>query len=236
MQHINQANLNHVEQQLDDVMEIIDITYLKGKITEGEAAYQNNPSDLTKLRLGIIYHEAALNLAFLTKTENKGYAQKSFDLLESLMRSSATPSEFLPFVVSYRASALALVGGETKSLKLLSQAFRDFQSAVTNYAAITYLPEFMRASVAENLPWIFFIKRRHAKRDLQSIIDKQSKDNHFANDKIMSFVFWGWANQHQGKGDRKEALAYLDRAIALDLHYRAGRKRAEELRTKLLAS
>jgi hypothetical protein len=140
----------------------------------------------------------------------------------------------MPFIAAYRASALSLVSAETKKLKLLGQAFTLFKDAVEKYAAISYPPEFLRGSVAENLPWFFFSKRKFAKLDFQSIIDKQVINPDYANWKIMSFTYWAWARQHQSKKYRNQAISYLDKAIELDKSYQAGRKRAEELRSKLL--
>jgi hypothetical protein len=125
---------------------------------------------------------------------------------------------------------LALVGGETSKLGLVGDAFKLFDTTVNNYATFSCLPEFLRGSVAENLPWIFFFKKKFAKLDMQSIVDKHENNNEYANSKIMSFVYW--ANQHQSKKYRKQSLIYLDRAIALDLHYLGGRKRAELLKNR----
>lgn len=222
-----------MEQRLDDVMEIIDTTALKAKLQEVERDIRQDSSFLNKLRLGIIYHETALNLSFLEKTTFRGYAQKSYDLLTDLANVPATPDEALPFVASYRASALSLVGAETRKLGLVGDAFRLFEEAVEKYAPVSYLPEFMRGSVAENLPWFFFAKRKLAKKDFQSIIDKQKENPDYANWKVMSFTYWAWAKQHQGRKYREQALRYLDRAIDLDPNYQAGRERAERLREVL---
>ncbi len=46
----------------------------------------------------------------------------------------------------------------------------------------------------------------------------------------MSFTYWAWAKQHQNKKYRTQALQYLNKAIAPDPKYQAGRKRAEELK------
>lgn len=219
--------------QLDDVMELTDTTDIKIKLKNTEDSYRQNPDDLNTLRLGIIYHETALNLSFFSKTEFKGYAQKSYDLLNGLYNSTHTAKEFLPYVASYRASALSLVGAETKKLKLLGEAFKLFDDAVQQYADVSYLPEFLRGSVSENLPWYFFSKRKFAKADFQSIIDKQSTHDGYANWKIMSFTYWAWAKQRQGKKDRSQALLYLDKAIALDPGYKAGRQKAEQLKAQM---
>jgi tetratricopeptide (TPR) repeat protein len=224
-QQLDFAKVKFFEHQLDDVMEIIDTVELKVKLREVEQQFKHEPSEINKIRLGIIYHETALYLSFFSKNEYKGYAQKSFNQLSELYNSESIDINLMPFV----ASALSLVGAEIKNLKLLGQAFTLFEDAVNKYAKVCYLPEFLRGSVAENLPWFFFTKRKFAKKDMQSIIDKQQKNPQFANWKIMSFAYWAWANQHQGKKDRDQAIAYLDEAIALDTNYNAGRAKAENL-------
>ncbi len=232
-QELDFSKVKTVEHQLDDVMEMIDTVELKVKLKEVEQQVQQEPNEMNKVRLGIIYHETALNLSFFSKTEYKGYAKKSFDQLSDLFNSPSTTRELMPFIASYRASALSLVGAETKKLKLLRKAFSLFGDAVEKYAGISYLPEFLRGSVAENLPWLFFSKRRFAKQDFKSIINKQEKNPDFANWKIMSFTYWAWAKQYQNKKYRSQAIDYLDKAISLDPDYKAGRTKAEELKLKL---
>ena len=232
-QQLDFSKVRTFEHQLEDVMEIIDTTELKAKLIAVEQEYKREPNEVNKVRLGIIYHETALNLSFLSKTKYKGYAKKSFDQLSNLFNAPKTTKELMPFIASYRASALSLVGAETKKLKLLGQAFRLFGDAVKKYAGISYLPEFLRGSVAENLPKLFFSKRKFAKRDFESIINKQRKDSSYATKKIMSFTYWAWAKQHQEKKYRKQAIGYLNKAINLDPNYKAGRTKAEELKKKL---
>lgn len=232
-QNLDFSKVKAFEHQLDDVMELIDTTELKTKLKEVEENYKQNPNEITKARLGIIYHETALNLSFFSKTEFKGYAKKSFDILSELFNSPNTSKELLPFIASYRASALSLVGAETKKLKLLGEAFTLFNDAVKNYVTVSYLPEFLRGSVAENLPWFLFSKRKFAKQDFQSIIDKQDKNSEYANWKVMSFTYWAWAKQRQSKKYRTQSLAYLDKAILLDQNYKAGRQKAEDLKTQM---
>jgi len=232
-QPLNFSLVKAFEHQLNDVMELIDTTELKIKLKEVETNYKQKPNEINKVRLGIIYHETALNLSFFSKTEFRGYSKKSFDVLNQLLEDTKTSKELLPFIASYRASALSLVGAETKKLSYLSKAFKLFDEAATNYASVSYLPEFLRGSVAENLPWYFYSKRKSAKEDFQSIISKNGTNNEYANWKIMSFTYWAWAKQHQSKKYRTLALQYLDKAIALDPNYKAGRKKAEELKTAL---
>ncbi|UJP67153.1 hypothetical protein IPZ59_19210 [Mongoliitalea daihaiensis] len=232
-QQLNFEKVKAFEHQLDDVMELIDTTELKSMLRNVEEDHNHNSSEINKTRLGIIYHETALNLSFFNKSEFQGYAKKSYDILTELFNSSETSEELLPFIFSYRASALSLVSAETNNLQQLNEAFNLFNDAVEKYSAISYLPEFLRGSVAENLPWFFYKKRKFAKIDFQSIIDKYSQNGDYANWRIMGFTYWAWANQRQGKKYRKQSLLYLDKAIALDPNYKAGRKKAEELKMKL---
>lgn len=233
-QQLNISKVKIAEHQLDNVMELIDTTVVKTKLLETENNFKQNPSELNKIKLGIIYHETALNLGFLAKTKFKGYSKKSYDILTELQLDANTKAEFLPFITSYRASALSLLGGETMKLSLVGDAFKLFKESIEKYGNVSFSPEFLRGSVAENLPWFFFSKRKFAKIDMQSIIEKYNKNNDFANNKVMSFVYWAWANQHQSGKFRVQAIKYLDTAIAIDPNYLAGRKRAEELRDKLM--
>ncbi|MDR0332307.1 MAG: hypothetical protein LBI15_02475 [Dysgonamonadaceae bacterium] len=232
-QQLDFSKVKVYEHQLDDVMELIDIIELKKKLKETEENFEHNPTEINKVRLGIIYHETALNLSFFSKTEFRGYAKKSFDILSDLFHATETTKELLPFIASYRASALTLVSAETRKLGLIGDAFDMFKEAIEAYSNVSYLPEFMRGSVAENLPWIFFSKRKYAKRDFQSIIDRQEKNSEYANWKVMSFTYWAWAKQRQDKKYRSQSIAYLEKAISLDPNYNAGRERAEALKAKL---
>ena len=225
---IDRELLHAAETRLFDVMELTDTEVVKLKWAEVEGEHAAGPSELNSIRLGIIHHEVALNLSFLVKSEYKGYALRSYDRLTAL-EGALQVAEYLPFVASYRASALSLLGGETRKLSLVGDAFQLFQAAVERYGGITYLPEFLRGSVAENLPWIFWRKKKFAAKDFSSIIRKYEADNGYANAKIMSFTYWAWANAHRGKRSRSVAKAYLEKAIALDPDGIGGRVKAEAL-------
>jgi hypothetical protein len=232
-QSLDFSKVKAFEHQLDDVMELTDTNAIKRILNTIETAWQQNPTEINAARLGILYHEVALNLSFFSQSAYKGYAPKSYDRLSTLFNAPNTTRELYPFIASYRASALALTSGETRKLKLLGEAFDQFKAAVEAYASVSYLPEFLRGSVAENLPWFFFSKRKAAKRDFQSIIDKQEKNNAYATPKIMSFTYWAWANQHKGKKHRAKALLYLQKATQADPDYQAGRAKAEALQQVL---
>lgn len=225
--------ITQAQEKLEDVMEIIDTSFLRSHLIEVETAYQQDSSTINQIRLGIIYHEVALSFGFFDKVY-KGYPQKSLDMLnETLPKLNDGLAIYKPFVLSYKASALALLSGETRKLSYLSEAFKLFNEGVTDYASVSYAPEFMRGSVSENLPWFMFKKRSYAKIDFDNIIRKYEADNSYATAKIMSFTYWAWAMQHQSKKYRTTSISYLDKAIELDPNYNAGRKRAEELKNKM---
>ena len=221
------------QQKLEDVMEIIDTSFLRAHLLEVEKTYQQDNSTVNQIRLGIIYHEVALSFGFFDQVYI-GYPQKSLAMLNiALSKLNEDLAVLKPFVLSYKASALALLSGETRNLSYLREAFKLFNEAVTNYDSVSYAPEFMRGSVSENLPWFMFKKRSYAKIDFDNIIKKYEADNNYATAKIMSFTYWAWAMQHQSKKHKKTSISYLDKAIALDPNYTAGRKKAEELKNKM---
>lgn len=127
------------EHQLDDVMEIIDTTELKAKLKDVEQEFQLAQTEINKVRLGIIYHETALNLGFLAKTSFKGYSKKSYDVLSELYLDTKTTKKLLPFITSYRASALSLLGGETMKLGLVGDVL-NFSMKVSKSMAMFAIP------------------------------------------------------------------------------------------------
>jgi len=234
-QKLDLKKLAVYEINLDDVMEIIDKDLVKEKLKEVENDFNDNKNEINTLRLGLIYHEIALNLTFFDKTKKyAGYAKRSYDVLTKLSENPTTTPELMIYIESYRASALSLVAGENTKLSLLGKAFDIFENTINKYALVSPRPEFMRGSVAENLPFFMWKKRKFAKKDFNSIIKKQEINNDYADYRIMSFSYWAWARANKGKKHRKQAIAYLNKAIEIDPNYMAGRKRAEELKEKYL--
>jgi hypothetical protein len=215
--------------EIDDVMEITDTIRLRTLLAQAHQHTTDSSGLLQQLRLGILYHEAALNFTFLAQTGEKGLAAKSYSLLDGLAGKTDSTNNFQPYIASYRASALALMAGETGNLKQLNTAFVLFEAAVAKYAGVCALPEFLRGSVAENLPFWMFRKHGFAKTDFEQIKLKYEADSSFASSKLMSFTYWAWANQHKKAKHRAEALRCLHKAIALDPLGTAGRPRAEAL-------
>jgi len=234
-QKFDHKSIQHFEAALGDVMEIIDKELVIKKLNEVESQYKTNPNELNSVRLGLIYHEASLNLTFFNDTKKyAGYAQKSYDVLTKLSGDKSYTKELSIYIESYRASAIALVAAETKKLKLLNTAFQIFEKAIDTYAEVSPRPEFMRGSVAENLPFFMWKKKKYAKIDFESIVKKQKMNPNYADFRIMSFTYWGWAKAYKKRKFRKQAIEYLNQAIKIDPNYKAGRKRAEELKEKYL--
>lgn len=230
-QTLDLERLASYETTLDDVMEIIDKELVKQKLEEVTSDFHKDSSELNTVRLGLIYHDIALNLTFFDKTKKyAGYAQKSYDVLTKLSENKNTTPELMVFIESYRASSLSLVAGETKKLSLLGNAFEIFENTINKYASVSPRPEFMRGSVSENLPFFMWKKRNFAKIDFESIIKKQEENSNYADFRIMSFSYWAWARANSKKKFRQKAITYLNRAIEIDPNYKAGRKRAEELK------
>lgn len=221
------------ETTLDDVMEIIDKELVIKKLKEVEEDFRKDSTEITTVRLGLIYHDIALNLTFFDKTKAyAGYAQRSYNVLTELSEHKNTTPELMIFIESYRASSLSLVAGETKRLGLLGKSFEIFSSAIEQYGSVSPRPEFMRGSVAENLPFFMFRKKKFAKVDFESIINKQESNPNYADFRIMSFSYWAWARANSKKRYREQAIKYLNKAIEIDPNYKAGRKRAEELKKR----
>lgn len=232
---LNFLKVKAVEHQLIDVIELNNALEVRFKLKDVEECYIQTPNLVNGLRLGIIYYKTALYLSFFADVKFEGYAQKSYTILTELFNSVPVETELYLFVVSYRASALALVSAETKKIKLLVNAFSLLNDAVNKYASISYLPEFLRGSIAENLPWFCLTKRKIAKQDFQSIIEKYNKNSEYANNKVMSNIYLAWARQHkQSKKYSVKVLEYLNNVIILDPHYNAGRKQAEDLKGIIL--
>ena len=168
-QNLSISTVKFAEKKLEDVMEFVDTTLLKSKFKEVKFNYINKPNTLTKLRMALLYHEMAFNFSFLKNAKDDNYAQKSYQLLSELIDNKELKAIYLPFAISYQASALALVSSKTRKLKLLHKAFQLFNKSVEEYGNYSYAPEYMRGSVAENLPWFLFKKKKNAKKDFESI-------------------------------------------------------------------
>lgn len=233
-QNVSFKSVKLIESHLEDVMELISIEDAEKKLNEIEAEYEMFPDQLNMARLGIVYHENALNLASINKGNSDGYATKSFTILHELFTSEDIFVELLPFIAGYHASARALMGSEKTKPGYINESFKLFESAVSNYGEVCFCPEFLRAGISDKLPWFFFNRKRHAKQDYESIITRQQLKLNYAPTRIMSFSYFGWAKQSQSKKDRARTLEYLEKSIQLDPKYKAARKRAEELKNKLL--
>ena len=221
----------------EDCSELTDRKEILNKLSIAEAVHITELQDVnTMIKIGLIYHEVALNLnRFAPKKDRRtGYAEKSFQVLSKLVAKPILSKEIQIWILTYQASSLALLSGEKGSLILLSRAFSLFEIAIAKYDQESYLPRFLRASVSENLPWLFWRKRKFAKLDLDNLV-KRIEDNPSAiPDKIKSFIYWAWANQFKNKINKRQVVKkHLRESIRLDPEKKAGFLNAEKLLIKL---
>lgn len=208
---------------LDDVTEIIGEENVRAKLLEYEALLKTDNSVLNQIKLGIVYHEASLNLL---KLGEKGYAVKSYTLLGDPKLLASAPPNMMPIIVSYLASARSLMGAEEGSIKHVKDAFLILDRAEEQFGEVSSTPLFLRGSIAENLPWIFF-KGGVAKTDFKTIIKRDKLNDKYASDKIMSFVYFGLAKQVLSDSDA--AKGYLHTSMQLDPDKQAAYEMADNL-------
>jgi hypothetical protein len=220
------VRVREAEKMLSDVTEMIDYQVIEEKLLVQESLVRRQGAFLDSLRLGILYHESALIL--MKRKQKSSHAQMSFDLLSRLMASVQPESEFLPLIAAYRASARSLQSAGSGKLSELAEAFEFFEEAAQKYALFSPYPEFLRGSVAENLPSIFFKKRRFAQIDFYSLQKKYETDNSFADSRLMSFVYLALARIKR-KNDVSEANLLLKKAMSLDSEQNAAYNEAEKL-------
>ena len=218
------------EEKLTDVMEVIDPKRAKRNMKTYEEKTQADPTMLNRVKLGIVYHEVSLNLF---KEGYKGYAKRSFEILSDPELYESSPESLNPFIFSYIASSRALMGSEEGDIGYVNDAFLILDKAVDIYGVYSYAPLFMRASIAENLPWFFF-RSGEAKKDFEAIISSREKNKDYASDKIMSFVYLGLAKQVLN--EKELAISYLNKSIDFDPGGVGAREMAEELLKELAQS
>jgi len=225
--------------RLEDCTEIVDHGDLAHKLQVVEAARVGDESPpLLRLRQALLLHEAGLNLGLLAQRDQRqiGYPDRSYKILTELAAIPDLPPEIRPWIDSFRASALALSGGEKGKLGLLSQAFELFDRAVREHDHASYLPRYLRGSVAENLPRILWRKRRWARIDFDELLRRVEADPSFMPDNVKSFTYWAWAKKFCGdRGKRPKAEQLLKEAMRLDPEKKAGFARASELLQRLQA-
>jgi hypothetical protein len=221
--------IREAEKILSDVTEMIDYQVIEKKLSAQESLVRRQATFLDSLRLGILYHESALIL--MKKKQKSPHAKMSFDLLSRLMASAKSENEFLPVIAAYRASARSLQSAESGKLSELAEAFDFFEEAAQKYAAFSPYPEFLRGSVAENLPKIFFKKRRFAKIDFLALKKKYETDIAFAEPRLMSFVYLALARLMRKNND-SESKILLKKAMSLDSEQNAAYAEAEKLLAK----
>jgi tetratricopeptide (TPR) repeat protein len=226
----NIANYENIGQQLYEVIELTDLEIALDKIADIEEKVKKDPSHFNRLKLGILYYEAAM-LSPRTNKETLKLIEKSYMLLSVLKIDGNTDLALMPYVTSYHASSLAILGYYQESSKLVNQAFYYFEEAITLYGENSCTPHYMRAKIAKYLP-IYYSKRNVVKKDLEIIIDRFGLNHAYATNKAMSYVYYSWANLYHTNKNRTQTVNYLKKSIDLDPNNIAAGKDAKKILEK----
>lgn len=205
------VEVRNAAKALLDISEILDPGQARANVTAAEHALNREHSVVNRLRLGIAYHEAALN--FLPSGVS-GDAQKSYDILSAADLHAEVAPALEPYIFAYLASAQALLAADGGAIANVAAAFDIFDRVVARYGHVANITLFLRGSVAENLPWFFF-KANDAKRDLETIIARAEHDADYASSKTLSFVHFGLGRLLAGDSVAA-ALQHLRYAMVLD--------------------
>jgi len=230
----NTINYETIGNQVDQIIELNDLEIVLDKIVTLGIKVKENPSHLNRLQLGVLYYEAAM-LSPRTNKETLKLIEKSYTLLSVLKIDAKTDKALMPYVTSYHASSLAILGYYHESSKLVNQAFYYFEEAIALYGESCYTPYYMRAKVAKHLP-IYYSKRSMVKKDLELVIDRFGLNHDYGTDKAMSYVYYSWANMFNTKKNRVKAINYLKKSIDLDPKNIAAGREARKVLEKFNAS
>ncbi len=189
---------------------------------------KENPTALNKLKLSILYHDAALLYTDTWEAERLELAEEAYTILTIMVTESVKHSELLPYAKAYHASTTTMLGAAYKNTTMVDQGFALFEQAIDRFGEESYLPLYMRAKVAEQLPFPY-TKRKLAKQDYSELIDKYGLDKSYSTPKAMSFVYVSWVELHSQKKYKDQAERYLHKAIQLDSNKDAAASAAEKM-------
>lgn len=188
------------------------------------------PADLSlQLSLGIVYMN--MSLEFFPKGVT-GYAQKSADILEAVLKNPALPADLRPLALAYAGSAKALIGNEdvnpANKIGKVNEGFKYLDEAVGKYKNDSFYPCFIRANVASSLP-DFFKKEEGLKKDLDFLIQETAKDPAFTVKENLSAAYAMMGDWNKRKKKMNEALAAWKKAVELDPELKGGGKAAKKM-------
>lgn len=217
-----------VQADLEKVMDIGNSTQLLEQLEKQKAITKEESSALNNLKLSILYHDAAALYMDTWKAERRELAEKAYTILTILATEPVAKVDLLPYIKAYHASTATMLGAAYRNSALLDQGFALFEQAIDRFGEDYYLPLYLRAKMAQHLPFPY-TKCKVAKSDYTELIDKYGLDNNYAAPKAMSFAYVAWAELHPQKKHSNQAQRYLQKAIQLDPTKAAAAPEAKKL-------
>jgi hypothetical protein len=198
--------------QLEPYMEILEPTFLQKNLkTLEEKQADAGLSPIEHVALGITYHELCLVNYLRGKDKTYApYAQKALDTLK--LAALQSPIAAKPIVDAYITSARSLVASVKSNLIELIRVIKQYDRLIKRDKDVCYCPEFLQASLLENLPNLFGAHKKAAHR-FKSIIAHKQQNPEYCSDKIISFCYLSLARFERSK-DKKIAL--LQQSIDAD--------------------
>ncbi len=150
--------------QLHDLEEYTEILS-KDTLSTNEKTLEgiSQPDILQQIALGLTYHEICVLHFMLGKDKSYApYAGKALTVLTAARPNA--PDWSLPMLDSYINSSRSLVAATKGNLISLLKVIRTYDKLIDTYSAASYHPEFLQASLLENLPNVFGAHAKAKKR------------------------------------------------------------------------
>lgn len=223
-----EENAELASNELAEVIDIVDFDQIMAKISSQKELIKKEPTFLNKVKLGILYHDGAMQLVGTKKAARRELAEESYTLLSILATESSKQPHLLPFVKAYQASSLGLLGAANTNNDLIKQSFVLFDQTIDQFGKAYYVPLYLRAKIAENLPYPYN-KKRWAKTDYSNLINWFESNSNSINNRTMIQTYLAWAKLHANKKDYSQAVQYLEEAIKLGQDNNSTVQKAKEL-------
>ncbi|QQR51666.1 hypothetical protein IPF89_02480 [Candidatus Saccharibacteria bacterium] len=107
----------------------------------------------------------------------------------------------------------------------LLKVIRTYDKLIDTYSAASYHPEFLQASLLENLPNVFGAHAK-AKKRFESVISKYNNDPAYTTAKIISFCYLSLGKLSKDSATKTD---YLKKSIEIDTVGDGGSAQARRL-------
>lgn len=211
--------------QLHDLEEYTEILS-KDTLSANEKTLEgiSHPDVLGQIALGLTYHEICVLHFMLGKDKSYApYASKALTVLTTARPNA--PDWSLPMLDSYINSSRSLVAATKGNLISLLKVIRTYDELIDTYGAASYHPEFLQASLLENLPNVFGAHAK-AKKRFESVISKYNNDPAYTTAKIISFCYLSLGKLSKDSAAKTD---YLKKSIEIDTAGDGGSAQAKQL-------